>query len=72
VSDEYRGAVTRSGDWLLKREKELNAQIRSDYDALEGEMAASRSAIAAEEMEALREPAKAESWFTPINDPVKR
>jgi hypothetical protein len=67
---EYRATVKTFADWLLKREREINAKILAEYDALEAEIAPLRSALAAEEIAASRESLNIEeSWLPDVDDP---
>jgi hypothetical protein len=62
--------VKTFADWLLKREREINAKILAEYDALEAEIAPLRSALAAEEIAASRESLNIEeSWLPDVDDP---
>jgi hypothetical protein len=61
---EYRGVVREFADWLLRREREINAHILSDSDTLHEQIAPYVSGWMAEDLAAIRQTAKVESWFT--------
>ena len=66
--EQQRELATRTvlkdfGDWLLVRQRELNAQLLSADAALYDEMIALQSQIVAHELEGIRKASVGDSWF---------
>lgn len=61
--DEYRAVVQEFGDWLLSRERELNAVILHESRTLHDDLATLLGGVAAEEMRVFGDKVTRESWF---------
>ena len=61
---EYHRAVAAFGNWLLKRELELNAQALGEHDAIVDEAKMLVPTPYDEDLEAIRQQWKRESWFS--------
>jgi hypothetical protein len=62
---EYHGAVAVYGDWLLKREREMNAQALNEHDAIVDEAKTLVPRPHDEDLETFRQRWKRDSWFSP-------